>query len=190
MSKTAETCFLSVELPVALRERARRISKSLRTSTNQIIREALREKIEFYEAKMIADSERERDEKDAKRLARRMQQSPLAPAAATAPVVESVSNTSEPDRLAPIYVEHARKILEVIGSPLERRVRVEEAKKAIERAAPLTRPSDAHIEVMLEREILKLRAAMKSEPSDQPSSAPSNGPSFLELRLSQLEREK
>lgn len=163
---------LSITLPVDLRKRAHVIAKSKRTSTAQLIRDALSEKLDAIEAKQREDDARARREKDERRSDRRLRSleervssNSLAPAA-PAPLDEarSISPGSSDDVL---YDEHAKKIFETLAANnhLEKRVRISEAINAVKNKYPLTHPRDEEIMVRLEQRILKLQA-------DQPAAPP------------------
>jgi hypothetical protein len=171
--KSDAVAALTLYLPASLRERARVIVKKLRTSTNQLARDAITEKVEFYEAKFRKEKQDREQEEAAKRDERKTRRmlnnapKPPAPPSETKPDV-----VEEKTKLDLIYEQTAAKILRVIDKPTEKRLLALEAIGAIKKEAPLTHPSDAVIIARLEQEVLALqRAASKTEaiiPAEEP----------------------
>lgn len=179
----ALTCYM----PTELRERARRVAKKLRTSTVQILRDGLVERLDMLEAKMREQKDRDRADKEETRTMRTMRKlgeklPPLAsppPPAPPSGSSEALGAPAEVDRFAAIYEQHGRKIFEALDSPLEKHARTMEAVAAVKRAAPLTCPSDYRILEALERVVLRLR---EEAPAKKPTL------SLLQPKKPQLDR--
>jgi len=184
MPKVIPAAPLNVNLSVELRERARRIAKQRKTSTNQLIRDGLEKHLDELEARQIAEEKRRTEEKEARRpisgrVFGRLGESPLGPKRPTvAPEPEQKPEiTINP--LEETYRYHATLIAAAIesgGDPREKRLRVAEAVMAIKHLAPLTHPPDNAIVVELERRVIELRGT--PPPAATPSVPAKNNPIF------------
>ena len=161
----------SVDLPIELHRRTKALSKRLRLSINQIVRDSLTERIEFLENKLRAEEERKRADKETKRTGRRLRSladsttSPLAPR----PIVRRADEVQVPSEEEELYAQHARRIFEVINSnPMEARVRTMEAVSAIKRYSPLTCPRDPKIIERLDMLVDELAAQAPVPPRRGP----------------------
>lgn len=153
---------MTIELPRDIRERARVVAKRTRLATVDLIREGLREKVEFYEAKFREEEQRKRDEKLQRRGLIGLQGLRVAPPSPLAPTAAPSPGDNEPDEetdaLAALYASHAKELLAVVDGPiLQRRLAVAEAIADIKRRAPLTHPGDEEIQRKLERCIVVLK---------------------------------
>ncbi len=168
-----DSVIFHVDLPIDLHERAFAVGKRIRSTVSSLIRDSLREKIEYLEAKQRSDEEREIREKEAKRLAQQNRRSlktlgekRLEDAASMIPKAlqrlgdgPSSGPVIDEDPTEALYREHATKIAEVVddASPTEKRMRISEAVHAITRAAPLTGPGEAEIVRRLQAIVVDLR---------------------------------
>jgi len=150
MKKETET-FVNVRLPTDLRERARAAGQELKTTTTQIIRDALRAHLDYLEAKIRSEKERAAAEKAERRAARGFR--PLTPLREDKPEDKGESQAPE---VAPEYVEHATRIAEAVeaGSRTEVRLRTAEAVAVIKKRYPLTHPPESEIIATLEQLVL------------------------------------
>ncbi len=179
------TTTLTSIVPKLLKTRAEAVCERLHATVAQLIRDALTEKIEFYEEKFRLEEKRAREERAARqaekatrRTLRKLGDSPLAPAKQSlAPqllVTESASDeTDDNNETTALYELHGKRIVEVITQTHEKRVRVDEAVRAIMKKFPLTHPPRAEILATLERTVVKILAAgeiLKETPN--PATAP------------------
>lgn len=145
--------YINVLVPMNLRERAKKVAKKLKTPMSQLARDALTEKIEYFESKFQADKARAAAEKEQLRGFRRMK--PLSN-----PIARNA--IAEQKQIPPEYDLHATRIHEAVqaGSPNETRLRVAEAVAAIKRQSPLTHPPETEIVATLERLVVAKRDAL------------------------------
>lgn len=146
---------MTISFPDDLHERLTRVSRRLKKPMAQIIKEAVREKVGSLENPLEErDRQRLRDKilrREAKGM-RGIGESPLAPGR------KNVEEREERDPLDEIYQEHARRILEVLDDPGERRIRLAEAIHAAKKRAPLTHPSEAVIVARIEAAVVEMRS--------------------------------
>lgn len=172
---SAETEATNFYLPAELKKRAKVVAKRIGSTLSDLIRAALLERVETFEAKFHAEEERKRQEVERKRQARTLRplgdplapkRSTLAPAAFEArPPAELGADEDEgktsveraPADLAELYYHHARRILEKWDDVAERRLRLGEAVADIKRQAPLRCPPDDEIRALVEAALVEIR---------------------------------
>lgn len=159
----SDSTYLNVSLPKHLRERARKIAKSMKLSSTALVVLALQEKVEAIEAKRREEEDRARAEKEAKRSSRRLQ--PLEKLATRLPRDEE-EDVKKPDE---IYIKQARYIAEAMrkGDTRETRLRLAESVQAIKKYYPFTHADDISIHRKLERAIKTLPEAEWTAPKPE-----------------------
>lgn len=149
-----QTATIVTNVPASLHKRAKIVAKKRHTTLAQFARDAVEEKVVQFE-------EKEREEKTERKTAPRIRG---AASLEERPTVE-VNVDGPTDRLAPIFDEHARRIMEVASNPTEVLRRREEAFAAIRKLAPLTYADDRKIVARLETLIAE-RASEQSAPTE------------------------
>jgi predicted DNA-binding protein len=143
-----------------LRDRIRKIAKHLGSTSTQLAREALVRFVEESEMKFYEEAERKRRGREVGRKLKPLQpmvKSKLGPRPFGEREEETPAQLQQIDpTLDILYTEHAAKIARALASPLEKRIAVEEAVRAIKRYAPLTHPAEAEILGKLERTVVAL----------------------------------
>ncbi len=165
---------LTIQIPSSIRERARKVAKRLHTSTTHLVCMALEEKFEAVEKKW-RDSEalireEKRAELEARKERRQLRRMGDAPVSQLTPVSAPTTTEDEPPEqkdtaLDKIYEHHAKRIFEVLSSPVEKRLRVGEALSAVRRERPLTYPSDKEVLTTIEQIIIQLRTKTPPPPT-------------------------
>lgn len=150
----------TIVIPTALRRRMQTITDRYRVSASQLSREAITERIEYFEKKMrIEDALK--TEKKALKL-RKLSNGPLAPSEKEEIVTEKEVEEAN-DRLSRVYHIQAQRII-AAATPYERRLRIAEAASTIRREFPLTCPrEDQEILTILETYVKKLRPKPEEE---------------------------
>jgi len=144
------------------RERLWRVARAYGTSATAIVRTAITERVEYLEAKLVAEEERHRREVEDRREFRMGKKlkglEPLGrPVSKNSKADEKPAALPNDERLTALYAEHAKRIFEVLHDPVEKRLRTREALAAIRKRAPLTHPDEATMLVALEELITRLR---------------------------------
>jgi hypothetical protein len=167
---------INVKLPTRLRERARVMARQMRTTTTAIIVDALMEKVDAFEAKQRQEAELRRREDEEKRARRRGLALDLSPVQEQlAPTVDEPDADAGDQADAELYAEHATRLLPTLEmAPVDRRLAVAQAVKAIRDRHPLTSPPDHQILLRLEGEIARLRKQRADETPPQAAPAPPN----------------
>lgn len=178
MSASAQ--LITAHLPIELYRRTRAVVKRYRSSTSQLVRESLTERLDAIEAKEREEEARKRAAKRAELEDRRAPGIDLAPRAsslAPGPLDDS-ARTPAVDPLDAIYLHHATHILEVLNDPdpSEKRLRVATGIAAvklwIKDFTPLTDPPpDGEILRRLERVLIGVRTKAPSS-TDVPLTSP------------------
>jgi len=155
----ANVVVINIALPADLRNRVRSIAKKKRTTTAQIVRDALAEKVEYLEAKERAEDDRRRKERTERAQGPRgIGRSALAPLPPRVEAREAAPTADiHPDEQA-LYETHAARVFEAFDQPLEKRMRVREAIAAVKRQSPLTHPGDDAILARLTAAVAELQS--------------------------------
>lgn len=143
------TCLLSLEL----KGRLERITKRLRTSSSDLARQAIHEKVEYWEkrfAELDAETRRLKEERQAGRRS-------LFIAKAPADSQKSVEHENE-ELVDEVYFRCAATIARVTD-PIEKRILMLESVKEIQKKFPLTHPSEIKIQERLQRIVELAQAA-------------------------------
>lgn len=156
----------------SIKARAMRICKDLGVSFTQLAKDALIERLEILEEKRQRLEERERAEKEAregerprfksfKKLSMPIGGSRLPEVARPEALGTQAVAVAEVKDLPIEYAQYAKRLSEA-DSPTERRVRMFEAIREIQKRAPLTHPGESAIRETLD----KLAASMRTEQPD------------------------
>lgn len=162
------TSFL---LPRELHKRAREIARRKLMSVSDIVREALDERVRFFEAQLQVDDDRRaaraeeaRSERRKKRTMRRLGDAPVA---APLPIRPTTTPAApEPSPIDRLYEEHATALAKVIGDKDATLPRKKEhlanAVSAIVKAQPLSHPPEMDIVKRLERLVIERLSAAEA----------------------------
>lgn len=162
-ARTDDVALLTVSFAASLRERARVIAKRKRTSTAQLIRDGLEEKVSYFEAQIRAEERQCAAEKADRRAARGLRKLRGLNGQKPTPANGAVLPSVEEDPLSALYEHHAQRVLDATEGTTEHRLRLAEALAAIKRRAPLTCPSDAEILRILQKAAERLLDARKKK---------------------------
>ena len=148
---------LAIQLAPQAHRRVKNAAHRIRTPMTHIARDAIMSRVETLEAKFRQEDEEKRLGKYEKRRAFGV--SSLAPDRPNTPDEFEVEKkeTEETAQLDSLYHKHAQRILEVLSTPDERRIRIAEAIAEVQSETPITEPSEDEIKKRLETEVLALR---------------------------------
>ncbi len=151
---------VAADIPRDLHRDVKIVGKRTRMSVAAVITAAL-----YAHVKQFVQSERERKEESVAKPKRE-------PSTVTQLGERTVDVVSDGpiDRLAPIFDQHARRIMEVFNQPQVVLIRQQEAFAAIRRLAPLTYADDAKIVMRLEA-IIAEKAAQEENTELPPSTS-------------------
>lgn len=163
------TARIVADVPIALRDRVKRVSKHLFLPIQHLVREGLERRCDEFDARQRAEEEqRKREESEKRNRPKRPRGRPRIyaldpPDAPSTEPEQIIEPDSIPDEAEPIYKEHAARILSHLNNPVEKRIRVVEAIKAVQERFPLTHPSEGEIMQRLERHLMELRREQQAQ---------------------------
>ena len=178
--------MLTVLLPVPVHRRFKHAVKRARETMTRITRDAIVEKTEALEQQQQLRAAPKKEN-----LLGDIGSSPLGPSAPTTPeeheaavadakqpIIQTHAPETDEELLSDLYGEQAMRLFEVLERPVEKRLRVVEALRAIQESYPLVPPSDEVILKTLQTHMLRLRAK-KRDGEEIPTSPTVTRPLFL-----------
>lgn len=160
---------IAVPLTPTAHRRWRTVAKHLGATMAHTARDAVLEKLEFYEKKF----KHEKADRVPRRLAS-LGESPLGPSQASAPDngaeehapsdpgTVAYRSLPETDPLADLYAHHAQLIAKHIDDVTERRLLVEEAVSVIKSECIILEPPEEEIRKKLQDAVLRIRAQQRA----------------------------